>query len=67
MTQLEIFRARAGEARAQAGQTDLPNVRERCLRAAEAWEAMADREQKLQSARATRDRARQPEPNDSGA
>ena len=67
MTQLEVFLTRAGEARHQAGQTELPNVRQRCLRAAEAWEAMADREEKLQSARATRDRAKQAESTDSDA
>lgn len=38
-----FYRARADEARAQAGETDLVNVRERCLRAAAAWDLMAAR------------------------
>jgi hypothetical protein len=46
------YRERAEEARAQAGETDLANVRERCLRSAAAWEVMAAR-----SGRTTRLRA----------
>jgi hypothetical protein len=42
-SQLDFYRARAAEARAEAEGTALDNVRERCLRAAEAWEAMAAR------------------------
>ena len=38
-----FYRERAAEARSQAGETNLANVRERCLRSAEAWEAMASR------------------------
>jgi len=37
------YRERADEARSQAGESDLVNVRERCLRAAAAWDAMAAR------------------------
>ena len=37
------YRERAEEARLQAGETDLANVRERCLRSALAWEVMAAR------------------------
>ena len=42
-SQLEFYRARAAEARADAEAATLDNVRNRCLRAAEAWEAMAAR------------------------
>jgi hypothetical protein len=41
--QQDFYAARAAEARTQAEAATLDNVRERCLRAASAWEAMADR------------------------
>ena len=41
--QRDFFIARAAEARRDADSASLANVRERCLRAAEAWDAMADR------------------------
>ena len=53
-TQLEFYRARAADARADAEAATLENVRQRCLRAAAAWEDMADR-----AARTDRMRARQ--------
>lgn len=37
------YRERAEEARTQAAEADLVNVRERCLRAAAAWDVMAAR------------------------
>ena len=52
--QLDFYRARAAEARAEAEAANLENVRQRCLRAASAWEDMADR-----AARTDRMRARQ--------
>ena len=42
-TTLEYYIERADQCRREADGTDLANVRERCLRAAEAWDAMADR------------------------
>lgn len=42
-THEDFYRARAAEAQAEAAAAPLANVRERCLRAAAAWEAMADR------------------------
>ena len=51
-SQFEFYRARAEEARREAGATNLSNVRERCLRAAEAWEAMAARAQRSDTNRA---------------
>ena len=42
-THHEFYLERAAEARRDAEATPLQNVRERCLRAAEAWEQMAAR------------------------
>ena len=50
--QLEFLTARATEARAEAEAALLENVRERCLRAATAWEAMAARAQTSADSRA---------------
>ena len=55
MTQETFFRDRASEARVDAAATGLPNVRERCLRSAAAWDTMADRERKMAAARALRE------------
>ena len=55
MTQETFFRDRAVDARRDAEATALPNVRERCLRSAATWETMADREQKMATARAQRE------------
>ena len=43
MTNTSFYRARADEALLAAGETQLANVRDRCLRAAAAWEEMAQR------------------------
>jgi len=40
---LEIYRARADEARAQAETATLDNVRERCRRSEAAWNALAEK------------------------
>jgi DNA-binding transcriptional regulator YdaS (Cro superfamily) len=42
-SQLDFYLARAAEARADAEAATLANVRDRCLRAAAAWDAMAAR------------------------
>ncbi|HEX4737515.1 MAG TPA: hypothetical protein VH331_08135 [Allosphingosinicella sp.] len=42
-TQHDFYEARAAEARRDAEAATLDNVRDRCLRAASAWEAMAAR------------------------
>ena len=55
MTQESFFRDRASEARKDADTTELPNVRERCLRSAATWDTMADRERKMTVARARRE------------
>jgi len=41
--QADFYRARADDARADANAATLDNVRDRCLRAAAAWDGMADR------------------------
>jgi DNA-binding transcriptional regulator YdaS (Cro superfamily) len=51
-SQLEFYLARAAEARADAEASTLANVRERCLRAAAAWDAMAARAQRGDAMRA---------------
>jgi len=42
-TQPEFYRAQAQAMREQAEGAALDNVRDRCLRSAEAWDQMADR------------------------
>ncbi len=51
-TSHEFYLTRASEAERDAAAASLANVRERCLRAASAWQAMADR-----AARTDRQRA----------
>lgn len=50
-SQLAVFRERASDARNSAHLSNLPNVRQRWLDAAAAWDAMADRIQGTQEAR----------------
>jgi hypothetical protein len=51
-THHDFYSARAAEARADADAATLDNVRDRCLRAAAAWEAMAARAQRTDTLRA---------------
>ena len=51
--QAEFYTARASEARADADAANLDNVRDRCLRAAAAWEAMALRAHRSDTMRAS--------------
>ena len=51
-TQHEFYTTRAAEARADADAATLDNVRDRCLRAATAWEAMAARAHRSDTFRA---------------
>lgn len=53
--QEEFYMARAAEARAEAEAAVLDNVRERALRSAAAWEAMADRSSAIATAREARE------------
>ena len=48
----DFYRERAAEARAAAAAADLANVIERNLRAAEAWDHMADRARRADAGRA---------------
>ena len=52
MTDREVFLARAAEGPEQGDAATLDNVRDRCLRAAAAWEAMAERQERVERARA---------------
>lgn len=51
MSTLQFYTERAAECRRDAEAATLENVRERCLSAAEAWEAMAERARRTQSYR----------------
>jgi len=51
----ETYRALAARAAAEAAAATLENVRERNLRAAEAWGQMADRQDRTERARAQRE------------
>ena len=49
--QHEFFLARAADARRDADSATLSNVRDRCLRSAEAWDQMADRARRAERQR----------------
>jgi hypothetical protein len=51
-THHEFYLERAAAARRDAAEATLVNVRERCLRAAAAWEEMADRAARTERMRA---------------
>ncbi len=51
-THEDFYRTRATEARRDADAAALANVRDRCLRAAAAWEVMADRARRTDHLRA---------------
>jgi hypothetical protein len=48
MSTLEFYSQRAAECRAEAQDSHLINVRDRCLSAASAWDEMADRVRRTQ-------------------
>ena len=58
MSEAGLFRARADECRSQAEATTLENVRERCLRSAAAWTAMAEQGERADAMRAALDKAK---------
>jgi hypothetical protein len=58
MSDAPLFRARAEECRAQAEESSLQNVKERCLRAAAAWMAMAERGERADAMRAESEKSR---------
>lgn len=53
----ETYRIRAAEQRAAAAAADLDNVRDRCARAAAAWETMAERAERTRTMREQREAA----------
>jgi hypothetical protein len=55
MTPFEEYTQRAADCRRQADAASLVNVRKRCLRAATAWQKMADRAQQNELYRARED------------
>jgi len=60
MAQAPNFRANAAQCRTDANAATLANVRERCLRAEAAWLDMAERQERVETARAIREH--RPEP-----
>ena len=50
-SQLQFYRARADQARAEADAATLSHVRERCLRSEAAWEALATRAARAEAMR----------------
>jgi hypothetical protein len=58
MSEVALYRSRAEECRAQAAETTLENVRERCLRAADAWIAMAERGERAAAMRVELEKAK---------
>jgi hypothetical protein len=52
MQAIEFYRVQALDMRQQAEAAALPSVRERCERAASAWEAMIDRAEKFEAQKA---------------
>lgn len=54
----EFYEARASEATVEAGKAQLDNVRDRALRSAAAWTAMADRARKIEEERTARQLAK---------
>lgn len=53
-TTLELYRAQAAKAQADADSATLSNVRERCERSARAWTEMAMRAEKTEALRVGR-------------
>ncbi len=51
MTDAAFYRARAEEAKVEASRTALTCVRDKCLRAADAWTVMAERVEQTQRLR----------------
>jgi len=53
-TQLQFYLDRAAQARADADAATLDNVRDRCLRAEDAWNRMAERAARTEEMRSGR-------------
>lgn len=57
MSNAQFYHDRATEARDQADTASLDNVRDRCLRSAAVWQALADRALRIDTERANREEA----------
>ncbi len=57
-TEAGFFLEQAGQCARAAADTLLPNLREKYLRSADAWQALADREIRTKAARVERDAER---------
>ena len=57
-TQLQFYRDRAAQARADADAATLDNVRNRCLRSEAAWTVLADRAEKTEQLRTAQEAAK---------
>jgi hypothetical protein len=55
VSDIELYHARAEQCRAEADAATLDNVRDRCLRSEAAWRAMAERGERTEAMRATRE------------
>jgi hypothetical protein len=58
MNEVNFYRSRAAQCRAEADAATLDNVRERCPRAEAAWVVMAERGERTDAMRAERDAAK---------
>jgi hypothetical protein len=54
MSPLDFYRQQSAKSHADADAATLDNVRDRCLRAAAAWESMADRAARVDALRDAR-------------
>jgi hypothetical protein len=61
-TNLEFFRARAAQARAEGEEATLEHVRERCRRSEAAWTQLADRAARSEQLRVDEQRRKAGEP-----
>lgn len=55
MRESQVYTERAEACRAEAEAATLANVRERCLRAEQAWISMAERSRRTEAAKAARE------------
>lgn len=58
MKDRDLYLQRAAEARTEADKAMLANVRERCLRAADAWAQMAERAERTERLRESHEAAK---------
>lgn len=66
MRESQVYMERAEACRAEAEAATLANVRERCLRAEQAWASMAERSRRTEMAKAARENAIAPDASQPG-